>query len=175
MTRASRSRMPASLSPWARNAKLASWVRPERISFPTMRTQAVTILDAVSLLGLVSSISLDRGLHRRLHAPAQRRHPEDCRRPTACLPASYGGEISAVIARLPLSDYHGSCALFRIRRERQWHATGYDDGARALRGARRPDQDPRLGSLRGHAAGRNARRRDARLYHAPCPARDHHR
>src|SRR5205085_9887671 len=45
-----------------------------------------------------------------LPAPAQS-PPEDCRRPTACLPASGGAETSGVIARLPLSDYHGRRAL----------------------------------------------------------------
>src|SRR5580700_3294030 len=106
MTRASRSRMPASPSPCARKARFASWVRPDRISFPMIRTQAVTILGAVSLLGIISSISLSRGLHRQLPAPAQSPpSPEDCRGPTACLPASGGAETSAVIARLPLSDY----------------------------------------------------------------------
>src|SRR5438874_815452 len=57
MTRASRSRMPASPSPRARKAKFASWVRPDRISFPIIRTQAVTISGAVSLLGIICSLS----------------------------------------------------------------------------------------------------------------------
>src|SRR5205814_4195091 len=75
MTRASRSRMPASPSPCARKAKFASWVRPDRISFPIIRTQAVTISGAVSLLGIICSLSPRPGafigncLRRHNHRP----------------------------------------------------------------------------------------------------------
>src|SRR5256885_14330576 len=47
MTRASRRRIPASFSPLARKARFASWVRPDRISLPMIRTQAVTVCGGV--------------------------------------------------------------------------------------------------------------------------------
>src|SRR5580700_5127089 len=111
MTRASRSRMPASPSPWARKAKLASWVRPDRISLPMIRTQAVTILGAVSL-DIISSISLGRGLHRQLHALAQ------SARFARIAAGRLHAHLRVVAPRLPrlLPDSHyriikGSCAL----------------------------------------------------------------
>src|SRR6202049_2615754 len=60
MTRASRSRMPASFSPVARKARFASWVRPDRISLPMIRTQAVTTSAAGSASLIGSSESLLR-------------------------------------------------------------------------------------------------------------------
>src|SRR5215472_3033166 len=139
MTRASRNRMPASLSPRARKARLASCVRPDRISLPMIRTQAVTILDAALLVIALSTAwsSPSRCLHRQMHAAAQPH--EDCRAAVKSLPWGYN---DAYISRL---------------------AATCDDGLGALRSIRARDQDPRAGGLRGHAASGSARGRDARL------------
>src|SRR5215472_17115877 len=137
MTRASRSRMPHSPKPRARKARLASCVRPDRISLPMIRTQAVTIFGAVSLLDIVFSFWSRSAVHR----PIARRCtiagvPGIAAGVTASHLQSGEAEAARVIARLPLSDYHGSGVLAGY--EQQQDATRVDDGARADGGARRP-------------------------------------